>query len=429
MKTKYKILLVLLFTASVINAQSLNMRLSTYFYSYERADSINSDLKTSHLTGYQNLLIDFSKDKWSFNTLMQTEEDVYNINGKGFGYSFYNLYLKGSNLFNVLDLKLGRQYLFTGVGKGAMDGLMLKLKLGKNKEYQISGFGGALTPLNYEFTGYEQLDNNYIIGGAFAWYGVRDLSATLSYMNKHYQPQAYNTVRIDSMNNVENVFIDFDSPADQLIGLDMNYSYLKKHFFFGKAYFDINNNVFYRGLLNATFGVTDKMKFTAMYEYNEPQISYNSIFWVFNHNQNQQIGASVDYGLDYGINIFAAAYDVIYDDDNSLKFQIGLNNPSYGISYTLYTGYAGESNGFNGYYYRSLIDSKLSCNVGLNYSYYSIGDYSDEKENAFSGLLGFTYRPSPQISIDLQGQLLSNAVYKYDSRILFGLNYWLFNNF
>ena len=57
MKTKYKILLVLLFTASVINAQSLNMRLSTYFYSYERADSLNSDLKTSHLTGYQNLLV------------------------------------------------------------------------------------------------------------------------------------------------------------------------------------------------------------------------------------------------------------------------------------------------------------------------------------------------------------------------------------
>jgi hypothetical protein len=429
MKTKYKLLLLLLLVSSLAEAQSLNLRFSTYFYSWERADSISNDSKTSHLSGYQNLLVDLSGKKWSFNTLLQTNEDLYNVNGKGFGYSFYNMYIKGTNLFNVMDVKIGRQYLFAGVSRGAIDGLQLKFKLGKNKEYQLSGFGGALTPLTYEFYPYNSLSSNFIIGGAFSYFGVRDMSATLSYMNKNYTPPSYTALRLDSMNNTENVDISFNSQADQLIGLDMNYNYLKKHFFFGKAYFDLNSNMFYRGELNASFSVTKNMKFSAMYEYNEPQIRYNSIFWTFLHNNNQQVGGSIDYTLNSGINLFGSVTDVIFENDNSLKVQLGFNTPSYGLSYILYTGYSGESNGFNGYFNTELVKSKLSCNVGLNYSNYKLGEYAPDNQNAFSGLLGLTYRPSPHFSIDMQGQLLTNEIYKSDTRLLLGFNYWLFNKF
>ena len=53
--------------------------------------------------------------------------------GRGFAYRFYNLYVKGSNLFGVLDVKLGRQNIFAGTGKGTLDGLNLKVKAGKTK--------------------------------------------------------------------------------------------------------------------------------------------------------------------------------------------------------------------------------------------------------------------------------------------------------
>ena len=93
MKTKYKFLFLILFVTALANAQSINMRFSTQFYSWERADSINTDSRTAHIRGYQNLLLDVQKNKWGFNTLIQTEEDVINKVDKGFNYRFYNLYL------------------------------------------------------------------------------------------------------------------------------------------------------------------------------------------------------------------------------------------------------------------------------------------------------------------------------------------------
>ena len=101
-----------------------------------------------------------------------------------------------------------------------------------------------------------------------------------------------------------------------------------------------------------------------MYEYNEPQIRYNSIFWTFLHNNKSQVGGR-DYTLNNGINLFGSVTDVIFENDNSLKVQLGFNTPSYGLSYILYTGYSGESTNFNGYFNTELVIQTFPCNVGL----------------------------------------------------------------
>ncbi|MEZ4824045.1 MAG: hypothetical protein R2942_17215 [Ignavibacteria bacterium] len=72
--------------------------------------------ETNHMKGYQNLLLGVTQDKWSLNTSLLTQEDIVNKSGDGFDYSFYNLYIKGSNLWNALDVGIGRQYIFAGVG-------------------------------------------------------------------------------------------------------------------------------------------------------------------------------------------------------------------------------------------------------------------------------------------------------------------------
>ncbi|MBS1516753.1 MAG: hypothetical protein JSS91_01560 [Bacteroidetes bacterium] len=420
---------LIFFTTISIYGQSLNLRFSTQVYSWQRADSIAGDSKTSHLRSYQNLLIDVSQNKWSLNTLIQTDADLLNKIGDGFNYRFYNLFIKGSNLFNVLDVKLGRQYLFAGVGSGAMDGLYLKLKAGKNKEYQFTAYGGSIARLDYEIKGYAPFSENSVFGGNFYYYGVRDLMANLSYVNRHKKPEPYTAIRFDSLYNPYQTEINIDSPADQLLGLDINYNYLKKYYFFSKVYYDINNRKLYRGEINANIPLNEALRFTGFYSYRQPQIRYNSIFSTFAQSENQEAGGGIDYTFKNGINIYGKISDVIYTDDNSLKFLIGFSHPSYGLAYTHYSGYSGESNGFNGYFYRQIVKEKLSVNLGLNYSSYRLGDYSTDKENAFSGLLGLTFRPVPQFSVDAQGQFITNRIYKTDTRFLLGINYWLFTKF
>jgi|WetSurMetagenome_2_1015567.scaffolds.fasta_scaffold07100_3 hypothetical protein len=429
--TSFLVILFLL-SASYIRSQTINARFSTYFYTWQRLDSVaasGSETYTNHLKGYQNLLFDVSSKKWSFNTFLQTDEDVVNKIGRGFGYRFYNLYVKGTNLFDVMDLKLGRSFITAGVYKSSTDGLYMKLKLGKNKEYQVIAYGGELTPLSYEIDKYPNIKDNYSVGGQFLYYGVKDLMLGLSYSNKHRKPESYYALRADSLFNTREVLVETDSPADQLAGLDINYTFKQKHNFYGKAYFDINVRKLYRGEFNTSVQANDNIRISASYLYREPQISYNTIFWVFTHKQNQEIEGGIDYLFNNGINVYGRLGNVFYDGDNSLKLQLGVSSSFYGISFVKYTGYAGESDGFNGYLSHELIKSKLVLSSNLNYSRYKIGNYSSDRLNAFAGSLGFTYRPEPRISVDAQGQFITNEIYKFDTRFLVGFNYWLFSKF
>jgi hypothetical protein len=443
MKPKLILLVCGLFVSSLITAQSINLRFNNYFYAWQRIDSLstNSDAKTTHLRGYQNYLLEFKANKWSFNTLAQTEEDIIEKTGRGFAYRFYNLYIKGSDLFGALDVKLGRQYIFAGTGKGTLDGLNLKIKAGKNKEYQLMLYGGALAPYTYEFKEYPEIKNNYHFGAQFSYYGIRDLTGSLSYSNKKRTPESYTTFRADSVYSLAERTITFDGPAEQLLGLDLNYTYMIKHNFFGRVYYDVGLKKLYRAEVNARVALANDLRLFAEYIYREPHFTYNSIFWVFNYNKNQEISGGLDYTLKNGINIFGRAGVVLYEKseastqtveiaetgNNSLKLQAGFTHPNFGLSFTRYMGYSGESDGIYGYYQRQIMPEKLSGSASVGYSNYRIGDaYESDKVNSFSGSLGITYRPMPQFSVDIQGQMLINRIYKTDARILAGFSYWLF---
>lgn len=442
MKLKFTVLFAVIAVTASIMAQSINLRFSTYFYGWQRIDSLSdeSSAKTTHFRGYQNLLFSISGSKWSFNTLASLEEDLANRVDDGIDYRLYNMYISGRNLFDMLDLKLGRQNLFAGVGRGTIDGLHLKLKAGKKKEYQLTLYGGALAPYTYDFEDYPDLENNYIAGAQFQYYGVKDLMLGLSYNMKNTPPPTYSANRMDSTFTTDLREITFDGPVQQLAGFDFNYLYKGKHNFFGKAYYDIEMENFYRGELNARVKLADRLFFSAGYFFRQPQISYNSIFWVFNTTtRTHEVEGGFDYMLKNGMNLYVRLGDVIYEKPESqsadatknysLKVQAGFSHAMYGLNFTRYMGYSGESDGVSGYYQKQLMQDKLSTSLSVSYSRYRLGDYDSDKENSLAGALGFTYRPMPQISIDAQGQVLINRIYKGDVRFLIGLNYWLFKNF
>jgi len=438
MKPKILILAMMLLLTGSLLSQSVNFRFNNYFYGWQRIDSLSneSSAKTLHLRGYQNYLLEIKGAQWSFNTLAQTEEDVIHKQGRGFAYRFYNAYIKGSNLFGMLDVKLGRQNIFAGTGRGTLDGLNLKVKAEKNKEYQFTVYGGALAPYNYEFDKYPEIKNNYHFGGMFSYYGVKDLMASVSYSNKKRTPESYTTFRADSVFNLTERTITFDAPSEQLVGVDVNYTYMLKHNFYAKAYFDITQKKLYRAEANVRVKLNNELRGFVEYIYREPHFNYNSIFWVFSYNKNQEISGGLDYTLKNGINIYARGGVVLYEKNstastfdtktNSIKIQAGFTHPNYGLNFTRYMGYSGESDGVSAYAQKDIWKDKLSGSLSVNYSNYKLGDYDVDKVNAFSGQLGFTYRPMPQFSVDVQGQFLINRIYKSDARALVGFSYWLF---
>lgn len=432
MKTKHILVLVLIFVSAIAKAQSVNFSLSTYFYSWERADSINNDFKTTHLKGYQNMLFGVTQKKWSLNSSLLAQEDIVKESGDGFDYSFYNLYIKGTSLWNALDVGIGRQYVFAGVGNTSVDGLSLRYKAGMNKQYQLSVYGGALTPGNYDFQSYPAFHNNFIFGSKFSYYGDQGFTGSLSYLIKRKKYDPYYAPRIDSMYKTTEELIVTDSRDQQLIGLNLNYTGKKNYTIFGKAFYDVYLEKFYQAEFNISYPVKN-FRISADYTYRGAQLTYNTTFWTMAQfwplSHYQLLEGSVDYTLSNGMNLFASLSNVFYIDDNSLKYQAGFKSPGYGLYYVGYSGYSRESNGAVGYFYRQLIPEKLSGNITLNYSNYNLGDYSSNYENQFSGILGIAYRPNRQFTIDAQGQFLANRIYSIDSRFLLGVTYSLFSKF
>lgn len=435
---KFTVFTLVMFFALLASglSQTLNLRFNNAFYTWKRVDSLtgsNVDATyTTHLKGYQNLAFDLNFGKWTLSSFVQTDEDIINKIDRGFSFRFYDAYLKGNNLFNVLDLKLGRQYVSAGSGRGTIDGAHFKLKLGDRKQYQIVGYGGYLTPLAYDFQGYKQLKDNFLAGGQFLYYGVKDLSVGLSYAMKRRGMDPYYTIRPDELFNPKVVYIETESKSEQIAGADVSYRINKKHNVFGRAYYDINMKKLYKAEINGNFALTDKVKFSVGYYYKQPQISYNTIFWVFNYKKYQEVEAGIDYaarifGTD--ANVYGRFGGVFYESDNSLKFQFGVSNPWYGLGVVKYTGYAGETEGAFGYFNHDLYKNQFVLTSNLSYSRYNLGNYNADKVDVFSGALGLTYRPVNHFSIDAQGQFMTNEIYKFDTRFLLGFNLWLFTNF
>jgi hypothetical protein len=165
-----------------------------------------------------------------------------------------------------------------------------------------------------------------------------------------------------------------------------------------------------------------------------------------------EVEGGVDYKLPKGYNLSASVSNVFYsaadaedgttnnvianDKNYALRITGGFSHPNYGLSYVKYTGFAGESDGVNGYYSREILKDMLSTTVSLGYSSYRLGEFTTaadgstiSKLNQLAASLGFSCRPTPQISIDVQGQFAKNQIYKSDVRFLIGFNYWLFKKF
>jgi hypothetical protein len=431
---KLKLLLVLivalfLFTSGA-ESQTMNLRVGSHFYTWQRYDSLTLDgnnTSSTYMRGYQNYLLEINKGKWSFNSMAETEEDIVKKVDRGFAYRFYNAYVKGTNLFDALDLKLGRQYVSAGAGKGTIDGAYLKYKIGKNKEVQLVGYGGYLTPWDYDFQSYGSLKDNFSAGGQLLFYGVKDLSVGLSYNLKHRQLDSYYAPRADSLFYTKEMLINLDSKSDQTVGLDANYLDSKHdHNFYIKSYYDVNRMKFIQAEANARFTISNHFKFSAGYAYREPQLSYNTIFWVFDIQKYQEVESGIDWFFRHNSSVFVRVSDVLYNDGSSLKLQAGLSNAAYGVSFIKYTGYAGASDGAYAYFNRDVIYNLLALTTSFSFSRYKIGEYTTDRVNSVSGLLGLVYRPIPQLSFDLQGQFIKNRIYNFDTRVLFGFNYWLF---
>lgn len=406
-------------------AQFASGRLTTSFYTFQRFDTVGSS--RTYLRAFQSVQLSFAQQDFSVHTYLQGAAGGANQFRENGDVRFYNLYLRWANIGKVLDLDLGRQAVYAGVGMGTIDGLTARAKILEG-QVVVNGYGGST--VNDEYTGVRKnWHDNLNLGGQVLTTLVPGARIGLSYTYRGEERDAYVAMRETALGDSLKTYLTLPfliqnaSNAVQLGSADASWSYGNIVSVYGRYDYDLNYMQTSRGQGSVRVRVTDALALTGDYSYRRPQLSFNSIFSVFSFNSTREIEGGAEYRITPLFQVFGRMGVVSYTDTTSMTWTAGVNSGYGSVSYSGGTGYAGQLESFSIQGAYPLCDRLLIPSLGLSWASYRLSA-DDPVDHALALLAGATVRPTRNFSFDVQAQWMTNRLYSRDMRLQVKLMYW-----
>jgi hypothetical protein len=411
---------LIVLSVTMTAAQLVTGRLATSFYAWERFDTVGVSQQT--VRAFQAVQLSMAQGDVSLNTSLMGTTNVVGEFGDAGRVRLYNLYLGWRNIAKTVDLFLGRQFVYAGVGNGSIDGIMAQAYF-LDRGIRVTGFGGATVSPDYAGVR-KNMHDNYNFGGQIVTTLLPDARIGISYANRKEERDPYWALRArDTSFAPVAYFVTNEPDAEALGSVDASYSLHELMTVYGRYDYDFNNDQTSRAQGSVRVNVTPAFAITADYIHRVPRIAYNSIFSAFVANSINEVEGGVEYGFTPMLRAFARVAHVAYTDDHSTRWTLGMNTRYGSASYSGSDGYAGELQSFNVQGSYPFFGRVVIPMAGLSYASYRLSTESDR--NSTTGLmLGAIIRPVPAFSVDVQGQWLNNLLYQHDTRVQVKLMYW-----
>jgi hypothetical protein len=389
-------------------------------YAWQRDDTIG--VQNRYTFGYQAAQFDVYQNNISLHTYFQGFTGFGSVVSNGPSVRLYNFYLKASKLANILDVSLGRQPVYAGVGIGTIDGLLSRLQFADGRVVFL-GYAGAVPPPYQKVAVIEHVNNNFMLGGQVIALPISGGRVSLSYMNRQTEQPAYFAIRQDSLNNAIGTFVTPEPYSDQFVGVDASYRVGAPVSVYGRYEYDVNYKQISRGQIFSRVSVTDQLALTGEYIYRSPRIPFHSYFSIFPRNSVEEIEGGVEYDLGSLWRVFGRLARVSYTFDDNRRYTAGVSGEYGTASYSGSTGFDGKLNSFSAQLFYPLFERTFVPTLGVAYADYRLSGDAPA-EHAFEGIIGSTVRPVPAFSFDLQLQLLNNRIVEHDVRFFARIVYW-----
>ncbi len=421
------VLVLFMFLASGTSAQNISARFTTsvYNWQYQSEDANGNLIDNTHLRLHQGVRLrlgNLSSSGAFLQTYFSASTDLGSNISRDPLLRLYNFYFKIPGLFSGLDLQVGRQRIYAGVGWGTIDGLYLKYNF---SSYLLEAYAGAQMPLE---TGKlaESWGDSRMYGFRLRpprFYGIR---SSLSFVSREREAREYS-----EPGRWSGVLQKTGSTQRRLLGLDIQRTS------FGKLDSYIRLDL---ALLNGFEGEFELNRFESVntlnllenlsvgldYILREPLINLNSIFWVFDYEPSTEIAGRITYSFIPDLQATLRYASVDYGDDTSERLGLSLAYKSLFFTYTNNAGYSGNLDGVAAGYRRPLNES-FTANAQLAYSWYEFAGDSENRNNALAALLSVNWAAAKNMRVDLQGQFLNNLQYSSDYRFFLRYSYRLFS--
>lgn len=391
-KTGFLILFTLILFQK-ISATELKSNITTYFNSYQTQD-LYTEEKTSFLRAYQSFQFDLNQmgtKNLSFHTYFRSTTDFNHKNSTDPSTKVYNAYIDWKNIKKILDLKLGRQFLYVGVGNGTMDGFRFDLK--PRYKVQLTGYVGFQLPED-QWTKVDSWNKSHIYGGELATTYLKDTRLAVSYVKKERGT----------------------GPEQHLIGANVTHQHCKLTFF-SQFYYDL----VYKKAQNFTLrgdgsGLVKGLYLSAEYQYRRPSIYSNSVFSVFKQDTYSILRFDGAYQVVKNFK-FSSEYDLtLYESGNSSRFRLGIEYSYVALGMYLRRGYGGESNGVYGKLIYTL-KKNFAFSASVDYGRYKIDEEHESKDDAFALASRVEWEPARNLRFALELQDVRNKIQSHDLRL------------
>lgn len=420
---KYSIIFLIFVGSYNLTAQMINSRFTTTFYSWERYDTTN--VSRLIVRGFQMVQLEVAEGNYSFHSNFYGAMNFNEFGSDGFIY-LNNISLKVKNIANLVDFSLGRIPIFSGVGRGLIDGALIKV-FPLQKKLFMSMYAGENVKPDLKSSSFKELKNNYLIGGQIHGEPFKEARIGLSYVNRNIKRESYNTTRLDTANMPVSVFVEPDVRAEQLLGIDARYYYNKLFTLYGKYDHDLNLKRGRTFQVNTRFDVLSNLTLMGGYSYRQPRIFYNSYFNIFPSHPFNEFEGGIEFKPYQTIMTYGKYTYIQTKNEASTRLDFGLSTEYINLGYIVYTGYTGDLFAIQAQFVYPIFDRKLIPSVGVTIDRYQYHDIAPEQK-LYSVILGGTYRPKKEFSIDAQLQWGRNPIVSNELRVFGKINYWFSHN-
>ncbi|MBI5020454.1 MAG: hypothetical protein HZB59_03370 [Ignavibacteriales bacterium] len=426
---KNKILFFLLLSILVLSAfsvaQNINGRFSTSFYTWEKFDTVDQSNIITRI--YQNAEVNASFGDVSLHTFLNgATGGIKSLSDNG-QVRVYNAYLQWKNIGGVLEARLGRVPVFAGVGNGIIDGALFKSEI--TSQLTVTGYGGGNVSTALRSKAFDNIKDNYFVGGQVVGKFIEGMRLGLSYMNRQREVKSYWAVRSDSAYNPVTMLIEPPARKEQVIGADVSYEFGNNYSVYGRFDYELNRDEILKGEIDGRVRLNSDLTMTGTFIHRTPKIFYNTFFTLFPSESVEEFEGGIEYAVCPWANAIGRVAYVQYDDDQSMRYTAGVSTNYGGFQYAGTSGFAGKlhSISFDAVY--PFFDRLITPTIGATYSLYELSDGSGKSESMIAAVAGIVVRPMKTISIDIQTQWIENKIMENDLRVFGRVSYWFSHQF
>ncbi|MBI5675102.1 MAG: hypothetical protein HZC48_04605 [Nitrospirae bacterium] len=388
-----------LLVASTAWSVEIHGRSSTQFLWF---NDIVTDEKQAEFTEYLNFSItQLDKDNklsiTGYGRVSQAIHGSERLNGR-----LYFLYLNYRDLYDKIDLRLGRQFVNYAAGTAIVDGGKAELKNIGPVAFSVMGGRNVFFNLNGEGTGSE----DFVLGAAAYLVGLKSTDAEISYFVKW----------------------DEDGIARDQLGASFKQYLLNSIKVYANARFDLASESFSEALVGGKYYPSSALVFTGEWYQSYPNFDNTSIYAVFAVDRYEEAVFRADYTISDKISVNTEYNRQMYETGDADVFELGcrirpLEHLQVSLNYDYRNGDGGNLNGgIAEVSYEA--SKKLELAGGIHYDVYE-RDRTTGRETARKYWTGGNYKINKDMSASVRIEDNVNATYENDwqGRLAFNYNF------